>query len=222
MAHPGRKPMKKDLAAIVAQYVDDHTDPVPPLLIKLLEETEEQTGLARWSIGKSEGKFLQFLIKIAGVKQAIEIGTFTGYSALLIAAALPDDGIVTTCEINKEFARIALKYFRQSPHGRKIRLEIGPAIETLRRIPNQSADFIFIDADKPAYGRYYDESIRLLKSGGFVMVDNVFWRLKIFKKNITNQNARAIAAFNEKVRRDVRVEKLMLNIRDGVYLIVKK
>lgn len=214
--------MKKDLAAIVEQYIDDHTDPLPPLLLKLLEETENKTGFARWSIGKSEGKFLQFLIKISGVKQAIEVGTFTGYSALLIAAALPHDGILTTCEINEEFARIALKYFQQSPHGKKIRLEIGPALETLRQIPNQSVDFIFIDADKPSYGRYYDESIRLLKSGGFVMVDNVFWRLKIFKKYITNQNARAIASFNEKVRRDVRVEKLMLNIRDGVYLILKK
>ncbi len=214
--------MKNDLAATVERYIDDHTDPISPLLFELMAETEEKTGLARWSIGKSEGKFLQFLVKISGIKQAVEVGTFTGFSALMIAEALPDDGIVTTCETNKDFARIAAKYFNKSPHGRKIKLQIGPAVETLRKIPSHSVDFIFIDADKPAYGQYYDASIRILKPGGFVLVDNVFWRFKIFKKKMTNQNAKAIAAFNDKVKCDDRVEKIMLSIRDGVYLILKK
>ena len=214
--------MKNDLAATVARYIDDHTDPISPLLFELMAETEEKTGLARWSIGKSEGKFLQFLVKISGIKQAVEVGTFTGFSALMIAEALPDDGIVTTCETNKDYARIAAKYFNKSPHGRKIKLQIGPAVETLRKILPHSADFIFIDADKPAYGQYYDASIRILKPGGFILVDNVFWRFKIFKKKMTNQNVKAIAAFNDKVKCDDRVEKIMLSIRDGVYLILKK
>ena len=214
--------MNNDLASTIERYIDDHTDPMSPLLFELMTETEKKTGLARWSVGKSEGKFLQFLVKISGIKQAVEVGTFTGFSALMIAEALPDDGTVTTCETNKEYARIAAKYFNKSPHGRKIKLQIGPAIETLRKIPSRSVDFVFIDADKPAYGQYYDASIRILKPGGFILVDNVFWRFKIFKKKMTNKNAKAISAFNDKVKRDDRVEKLMLSIRDGVYLILKK
>ena len=214
--------MNNDLASTIERYIDDHTDPMSPLLFELMTETEKKTGLARWSVGKSEGKFLQFPVKISGIKQAVEVGTFTGFSALMIAEALPDDGTVTTCETNKEYARIAAKYFNKSPHGRKIKLQIGPAIETLRKIPSRSVDFVFIDADKPAYGQYYDASIRILKPGGFILVDNVFWRFKIFKKKMTNKNAKAISAFNDKVKRDDRVEKLMLSIRDGVYLILKK
>lgn len=214
--------MNDDLASKIEKYVHDHTDPVSPLLRELIKVTEEKTGLARWSIGRSEGKLLQFLIKISGIKYAVEVGTFTGYSALMIAEALPDDGMLTTCETNKEFARLALKYFKKSPHGRKIRLELRSAVETLHKMPDESVDFIFIDADKPSYGRYYDESIRILRSGGFMMVDNVFWRYKIFKKKITNENAKAIAAFNEKVKCDDKVEKIMLAIRDGIYLIRKK
>ena len=214
--------MKNNMSSTVERYIDDHTDPISPLLFELMAETEEKTGRARWSIGKSGGKFLQFIVKISGIKQAVEVGTFTGFSALMIAEALPDDGTVTTCETNKEYARIAAKYFNKSPHGRKIKLQIGPAIETLRKIPSRSVDFVFIDADKPAYGQYYDASIRILKPGGFILVDNVFWRFKIFRKKMTNKNAKAISAFNDKVKRDDRVEKLMLSIRDGVYLILKK
>jgi caffeoyl-CoA O-methyltransferase len=214
--------MKNDLASTVERYIDNHTDPISPLLLELVAETEKKTGLARWSIGKSEGKLLQFLVKISGTKQAVEVGTFTGFSALLIAEALPDDGVITTCENNLDFARIAEKYFKKSPHGKKIKLEIGPALDTLGKMPSLSADFIFIDADKPSYSLYYDASIRILKPGGFILADNVFWRYKIFKKKMTNQNARAIAAFNDKVKHDDRVEKIMLGIRDGVYLILKK
>jgi caffeoyl-CoA O-methyltransferase len=214
--------MNNDLSATVEKYIDEHTDPISPLLLELMAETQEKTGLAGWSIGKSEGKFLQFLVKISGAKQVVEVGTFTGFSALMIAEALPDDGMITTCETNNDYARIAAKYFNKSPHGRKITLVIGPAVDTLSKIPSHSADFIFIDADKPSYGRYYDESIRILKPCGFILADNVFWRFKIFKRKLTNPNARAIAAFNDKVKADARVEKIMLSIRDGIYLILKK
>jgi caffeoyl-CoA O-methyltransferase len=192
------------------------------LLLDLLDETEEVTGVSRWSIGKVEGKLLQMLVKISGARNAIEIGTFTGYSALIIAAALPEDGRLITCETNPKHAEIALRYFRKSPHGGKIRLELKPAMETLGGIADNSVDFVFIDADKPSYGRYFDEAMRIMHAGGFIFVDNVFWRNKIFKQRITNENAKAIAAFNEKVKNDDRAEKVMLNVRDGVYLILKK
>ena len=214
--------MKKDLGAFIEKYIDDHTDDISALLLELIDETEEVTGLSRWSIGKVEGKLLQLLVKISGARNAIEIGTFTGYSALIIAEALPEDGRLITCETNPKHAEIALRYFRKSPQGSKIRLELKPAMETLRGIADNSVDFVFIDADKPSYGRYFDEAMRILHAGGLIFVDNVFWRNKIFKQPITNENARAIAAFNEKVKNDDRAEKVMLNVRDGVYLIRKK
>lgn len=214
--------MKKDLGAFIEKYIDDHTDDISALLLELIDETEEVTGLSRWSIGKIEGKLLQLLVKISGARNAIEIGTFTGYSALIIAEALPEDGRLITCETNPKHAEIALRYFRKSPQGSKIRLELKPAMETLRGIADNSVDFVFIDADKPSYGRYFDEAMRILHAGGLIFVDNVFWRNKIFKQRITNENAKAIAAFNEKVKNDDRAEKVMLNVRDGVYLIRKK
>jgi caffeoyl-CoA O-methyltransferase len=214
--------MDVDKAQVVADYVDAHTDDVSTLLDALITETQDTTGRAFWSIGKVEGKLLQLLIKISGTKRAVEVGTFTGYSALVMAEALPEDGILTTCENNRDYADIARRYFNKCPHGRKIDLKFGPALQTLKTIPAASQDFVFIDADKPSYGVYFDEALRILVSGGLIFVDNVFWRHKIFKKKITNENARSIAAFNEKVRQENRVEKVMLEIRDGVYLLRKK
>jgi caffeoyl-CoA O-methyltransferase len=214
--------MNADLTAIIETYVNAHTDDVSFLLQDLMAETEKLTGRAFWSIGKVEGKLLQLLIKISNTRRAVEVGTFTGYSALVIAEALPEDGILTTCEFSREYADIAQRYFKQSPCGRKIDLKLGPALQTLRNIPSNSTDFFFIDADKPSYGDYFDEALRVLSSGGLIVVDNVFWRNKIFKKKITNENAKAIAAFNEKVKLEKRVEKVMLSVRDGIYLIRKK
>jgi len=213
--------MEAELAKIVEDYVDAHTDNVSQLLEELLAETEKITGRSRWSVGKVEGKLLQMLIKISNARRVVEVGTFTGYSALAMAEALPQDGVLTTLESSREFADIAQRYFEKSPYGYKIQLKLGPALQSLQAIPDNSEDFVFIDADKPSYGLYFDEAMRILRSGGIIFVDNVFWRHKIFKKKITNENARAIAAFNEKVRRETRVEKVMLSVRDGVYLIRK-
>jgi caffeoyl-CoA O-methyltransferase len=214
--------MDADKTNIIEDYVDAHTDDVSFLLEKLMAETENITGRSFWSIGKVEGKLLQLLIKMSRTRRAVEVGTFTGYSALVIAEALPEDGILTTCENSREYADIALRYFSKSSYGRKIKLIFGPALQTLKNIPASSEDFVFIDADKPSYGDYFDEALRILGPGGLIFVDNVFWRNKIFKKKITNENAKAIAAFNEKVRQEDRVEKVMLSIRDGVYLMRKK
>ena len=213
--------MEAELAKIVEDYVDAHTDNVSQLLEELLAETEKITGRSRWSVGKVEGKLLQMLIKISNARRVVEVGTFTGYSALAMAEALPQDGVLTTLENSPEFADIAQRYFEKSPYGHKIQLKLGPALQSLQAIPDNSEDFVFIDADKPSYGLYFDEAMRILRSGGIIFVDNVFWRHKIFKKKITNENARAIAAFNEKVRRETRAEKVMLSVRDGVYLIRK-
>lgn len=214
--------MEKNLDLIIENYIAEHTDDVSPLLQDLLKETEAITGRSRWSIGPVEGRLMQFLVKISGTRNAVEIGTFTGFSALMIAEALPDDGLLITCEFNEEYAEIARRYIQKSPHGRKIRLELKPAMQTLKAVADGSVDFVFIDADKPSYGLYFDEALRMLRAGGIIFVDNVFWRNKIFKRKITNDNALAIAAFNEKVKKERRVEAVMLSVRDGVYLIRKK
>jgi caffeoyl-CoA O-methyltransferase len=214
--------MDADMAEVIERYVDAHTDDLSQLLEDLLAETESITGRSRWSIGKVEGKLLQMLIKISNARRVLEVGTFTGFSALVMAEALPQDGILTTCEKSQEYADIALRYFKKSPYGEKINLILGPALPTLGKIPDSSQDFTFIDADKPSYGLYFDEAMRILQPGGIILVDNVFWRHKIFKKKISNANAKAIAAFNEKVSRERGVEKVMLSIRDGIYLIRKK
>ena len=214
--------MDAELARMVEDYVDTHTDDVSALLEELLAETEKITGKSRWSIGTVEGKLLQLLIKISAARRVVEVGTFTGYSALAMAEALPEDGRLTTLENSREFADMALRYFEKSSYGGKIQLIFGPALQSLKDMPANSGDFVFIDADKPSYGLYFDEALRILRSGGIILVDNVFWRYKIFKKKISNENARAIAAFNEKVRQERRVEKVMLSVRDGVYLIRKR
>jgi caffeoyl-CoA O-methyltransferase len=214
--------VENNLDFIIENYIAEHTDNVSALLQDLLKETEAITGRSRWSIGQVEGKLMQFLVKISGTRNAVEIGTFTGFSALMIAEALPDDGLLVTCESRKEYAEIARRYIKRSPHGKKIRLKLKPAMRTLKEIADNSVDFVFIDADKPSYSRYFDEALRILRAGGFIFVDNVFWRNKIFKHKITNENAIAIAAFNEKVKAEDRVEKIMLSVRDGIYLIRKK
>ena len=214
--------MGDNLDLILEDYIAEHTDDLSPLLQDLLTETEAVTGHSRWSIGKVEGRLMQFLVKVSHTRHAVEIGTFTGFSALMIAEALPADGLLVTCESNPTYAEIALRYFAKSPHGRKIRLELKPAIETLKAIADSSVDFVFIDADKPSYGQYFDEALRVLHPGGLIFVDNVFWRNKIFKHPITNENAKAIAAFNKRVKDTEGVEKVMLSVRDGIYLIRKK
>jgi caffeoyl-CoA O-methyltransferase len=208
--------------SLIETYIAEHTDDVSPLLQDLLKETETITGRSRWSIGKVEGRLMQFLLRASGARSAVEIGTFTGFSALMIAEALPEDGLLITCEFSSDCAEIARRYFKKSPHGRKIRLELKPAIETLKEISDNSVDFVFIDADKPSYGLYFDEALRILRPGGLVFVDNVFWRNKIFKKPISNQNAKAIAAFNRKVKNTDGIDKVMLSVRDGIYLIRKR
>jgi len=207
---------------VITAYIEEHTDPLPPLLEDLIRETRLQTGRLNWSIGRAEGKLLQMIVAISNARQVVEVGTFTGFSALLMAEALPKDGCLITCESEASFARIAQSFFDRSPHRHKIRLALGPALESLAGMPDGGTDFVFIDADKTAYEDYYEESLRILRAGGLIVADNVFWRGKVFIRPLKNENAKAIAAFNDKVMRDARVEKVMLAVRDGCYLIRKR
>ena len=198
----------------------DHTTPLPELLEELQRETHEKMENPQMLTGRVEGRLLQMLVRLSGAKRVVEIGTFTGFSALMMAEGLPDEGELITCEISREFAEVARRYFDRSPHRDKIRLRVGPAINALRGMPNRCADFVFIDADKTSYINYYEEGMRILKSGGLITVDNVLWSGRVL--NPRDEDSRVIAEFDSRVMEDSRAEKVMLTVRDGLYLIRKK
>ena len=170
--------------------------------------------------GPVEGTLLRMLIQVSGAKRVLEIGTFTGYSALSMAAGLPDDGALITCELDTEHARIAQSFFDRSPHGKKIRLRSGAALDTLHALPAEAQfDFVFIDADKENYVHYYEAVLPKLKPGGLIAADNTLWSGRVLKPK--GQSDHAIVAFNAHVARDPRVEQELLSVRDGVLLVRK-
>ena len=170
--------------------------------------------------GRVEGRFLQLAVQLAGAKHIVDIGTFTGYSALAMAEALPHDGEILTIEHNPHWAKIAQDFFDRSPSGFKIMLRAGEALEILKTLPDARIDLVFIDADKQNYSAYYAESMRILRNGGLILADNALWYGRIFDPK--DDESRAMADFNELVKSDDRAEKLFLTIRDGIYLIRKR
>jgi caffeoyl-CoA O-methyltransferase len=199
-------------------YLFKVTSKESPLLKSLREETESASPVARMLCGPIEGQLLAMLVKLSGAKRCLEIGTFTGYSALHIASSLPVDGKLITCELRKDHADIAQRYFDQSPHGHKIELLLGNATETLLTLA-PSFDFIFIDADKANYPLYYDLVLPKLKPQGLIVVDNALWDGEVVHPD--SKEARAIDSLNQKASQDPLVETVMLTVRDGMLLIRK-
>jgi caffeoyl-CoA O-methyltransferase len=160
------------------------------------------------------------LVAMSSSRRVLEIGMFTGFSAQMMAAALPDDGHVVTCDIEPRHIEIARRFFARSPHGHKIDVREGPALETMRTLKPASFDLIFIDADKRNYVNYYEASLPLLTDSGTIAVDNVLWSGTVLDPKEPDDHA--IVAFNEHVRNDPRVTCVMLTVRDGVMLIRKR
>jgi caffeoyl-CoA O-methyltransferase len=202
-------------------YTREHTSPASPLLEELERETREKVPGSQMLTGRVEGTLLRMLVRISGARRVVDIGTYTGYSALMMAEGLPEDGELITCEVSEAHADIARRYFLKSPHGGKIRLALGPALVTLSELQGESVDLVFIDADKTSYPAYYEESMRILRRGGLIAVDNVLWSGRVLA-GPRDEDTGAIIAFNEQVRKDERVEKVMLTVRDGVYIIRKR
>ena len=148
----------------IERYAESHTEPVDPLFEELREETQRTMDQPQMQVGRVEGTFLRMLVSSPGARRALEIGMFTGYSGLMIAAGLPDDGELVTCDVDPKAEAIARRYFARSPHGRKIRIRMGPALETIRELSGP-LDFVFIDADKANYSNYYDAVLPLLRAG---------------------------------------------------------
>lgn len=203
----------------IEDYAASHSTPESALFKALVRRTLQDTQIPQMQVGHLEGRFLNMLVKIVRAKTILEIGTFTGYSALAMAEALPANGRLFTCDIDPAATSIAQEYWKKSPHGRKIRLLLGSALRTIPKIKPRF-DIIFIDADKPNYTHYWELCLPKLRRGGLIVVDNVLWSGHVLDpKEATD---RAIASFNHHVSRDPRVEVVMLTVRDGITLAYKK
>lgn len=205
----------------IEHYCLRHSTPRDRLLRELERYTHRHVEYSQMLIGPHEGALLDTLVRLTGARRILEIGTFTGYSALCLAGALPRNGRLVTCEIKPEHAEIARSFFKRSKHGKKIKIRLGPALETLAGLPRTTKfDFVFIDADKENYVNYYEAVLPHLQPGGLIVADNVLWSGRVLAPK--EKTDRAVVKFNKHVRRDRRVECVMLPVRDGVTLVRKR
>jgi caffeoyl-CoA O-methyltransferase len=203
----------------IEKYAQEHTDVPGPLFEELRQITYERMSAPQMQVGRLEGVFLRMLVRMTGARRVLEIGTFTGYSALMMAEGLPEEGELITCDVDPEAEAIARDFFARSPHGKKISLRMGPALETLKTLQGPF-DLAFIDADKQNYGHYYDAVLPLLRPGGLLVADNTLWSGRVLEPK--SESDQAIVAFNARVAADPRVEKVLLTVRDGMMLALKR
>ncbi|MBL8044162.1 MAG: class I SAM-dependent methyltransferase [Nitrospira sp.] len=188
---------------------------------ELREETERTMEFARMIVGPLEGAFLHMMARLVQAERILEIGMFTGYSALCFAEALPEKGRVVTCEVDEASAAVARRFFAQSPHGRKIEIRMGPALETMASLTGPF-DVIFIDADKGNYVNYYRRAIELLSPRGVILIDNVLWSGDVLLNPPPDDRTAAIQELNRVVAADTRMTAVLATIRDGVWIISPK
>lgn len=175
-------------------------------------------------IGADQGRFLAFLARLIGARQALEIGTFTGYSALAVASALPADGMLVACDVSEAWTALARRCWQEAGVAHRIDLRLGPALETLAGLEREGRvfDFAFIDADKQEYDPYYEACLRLVRPGGLIVIDNTLWGGDVAEPAKNDPETAAIRALNEKVRGDQRVEACLLTVGDGVTVVRRK
>lgn len=230
--------MQNIVPEALEHYCAAHTTAPEPLLDELAAYTRAHCRHPQMLTGPVEGRLLRLLVQAIGARRVLEIGTFTGYSALNMAAGLTGDGELLSCEIDAEHARIAQSFFDRSDYGGRIRLQHGAALDTIAKLPvNELFDFAFIDADKENYLNYYEAVLPRLRAGGLLAADNTLWSGRVldpkFKaddvqgrtsvaEDRMSRATRAIVAFNAHVARDPRVEHVLLSVRDGVMLVRKR
>jgi caffeoyl-CoA O-methyltransferase len=202
----------------IEEYAERHSKPLSAIYEKLWLETYSKTRGAKRMVGALEGAFLKMLVLLTGARRILEIGTFTGYSALLWAETLPRDGRVITCDINRETTEIAKRYFAESPHGHKIEIKLGPALESLKFISGPF-DLCFVDADKESYPEYYEACVERARPRGLIVLDNMLRNGQVLEPN--DPESVAIDGLNKRIRKDPRVENVLLPVRDGIMLVLK-
>ncbi len=203
----------------IEKYAGAHSTPEKELHEALVKATYEKTEMPQMQVGHLEGTFLKLLVTAIGARRILEIGTFTGYSALRMAEGMPQGGRLVTCDIDAKAAAIAREFWKKSHHGKKITLILGPALDTIKGLKGLF-DLVFIDADKENYIAYWNACIPKVRQGGVVLVDNVLWSGRVLDPQ--DASDRAIASFNEMALNDKRVNLVMLTVRDGITFAVKK
>jgi caffeoyl-CoA O-methyltransferase len=199
-------------------YAEAHTTPPPALLAELAEETKASLSAPQMLTGVVEGRFLEQLVFALQAKRVLELGTFSGYSSLSMAAGLPDGGHIDTCEISEEHAEVARRYHARSPYGDRITIHMGPALDTIERLGGEW-DFVFIDADKENYLNYYEALVPRLAATGLMALDNTLWSGRVLDPADEEETTRAIRQVNDRIAADERVVAVQLTVRDGVTLI---
>ncbi len=210
--------MNRLVAADIETYAQAHSMPESDLCRALREETQRRMESPQMVVGPLEGAFLKMMTQLVRATNVLEIGMFTGYSALCFAEALPADGTVLTCEIDEESAALARQYFARSSIGQKIEIRMGPALDTMRHLKGPF-DLIFIDADKINYVNYYRRALDLVSPQGAILIDNVLWDGEVLKHPAPDENTATIQELNRVVATDPRVTAVLVTIRDGVLVI---
>jgi caffeoyl-CoA O-methyltransferase len=204
----------------VEAYAEEHTTPDGELFERLAAETREKTTAPQMMVGRLEGRFLGVLVSSLRARRVLEVGTFTGYSSISMALALPSGGRVITCDINEETTAIARRYAEEAGVADRIDYRLGPGVETIAQLDGPF-DLVFIDADKENYINYYEAALPLLADDGLLIADNVLWSGRVVEDD-GDESTRAIKEFNQHVRADKRVVSVMLTVRDGMTLVRKR
>jgi caffeoyl-CoA O-methyltransferase len=206
------------VAEAVEQYAEQHSSPQNELFRRLAAETREVSEIPQMMVGPLEGTFLAVLARLLGARRALELGTFTGYSSISIAQALPPDGRLISCDVNEQTTGIARRYAAEAGVADRIDYRLGPALEIVAQL-EATFDLIFIDADKENYVNYYEATLPLLADTGLMVVDNTLWSGRVADPGDDDGSVRAIRALNERVRDDSRVDNVLLTVRDGMNLV---
>jgi len=223
MADRATAPKSFLLTADLASYLVQHGSPPDAVQLALIDETAALGAIAGMQVAPEQGAFLTLLTRLVGARSAVEVGTFTGYSALCIARGLPADGHLLCCDVSEEWTAVGRRAWEAAGVADRIELRIAPGAETLRSLPREETiDLAFIDADKPGYPVYYEELLARLRPNGVLLVDNVLWGGRVVQPDADDDNSKAIKAFNDMVAADDRVEAVMLPISDGLTLCRKK
>ena len=202
----------------IDRYCEQHTTPPPEALQRVARETREQLDLPQMLTGTVEGRFLEMLVWASRPQLVLELGTYSGYSALSMAAALPDGGRIVTCEISERHAEFAQRHVDASPYADRIEIRVGPALDTIASLDGPF-DLVFIDADKGGYAGYYEAVLPKLAPRGLIVIDNTLWSGNVLDPAEHDENGRALAALNDRIVADDRVTCVLLPIRDGVTLV---
>ena len=218
------QPKSFNLSPEIHEYVVAHGTPPDDVQRWLINETKARVGdMALMQIAPEQGAFMTLLTRVLDVDRAVEVGTFTGYSGLCIARGLAPGGRLLCCDVSEEWTGLAREAWDRDGIADRIELRIAPALETLRALPrDEPIDLAFIDADKPNYAKYYEELLPRLRTNGVILVDNTLWGGGVIDAARTDENTKAIRAFNDQVAADDRVETVLLPISDGLTLLRKR